>query len=219
MVISILSLELSTCMRAHNYEVEVIAYQVGQYTREWWTARMTVDTCTQPPRHCCVPLPGFINCYRISQLDVVQSSFHRGTGNPVGCARWSLPLHIPSLHKLVLLVLCGKAREAQVGWTWLPARLLGLGFCFGQAIRFYYFFFLWKEYTEWFEFPGGWMARGLCDGLDETVVAFQLVSVSTGSDLPCWSRGFWITQKAHVPLGGRNIGLQACMKPWTVSAL
>lgn len=26
------------------------------------------------------------------------------------------------------------------------------------------------------------MARGLCDGLDETVVAFQLVSVSTGAE-------------------------------------
>lgn len=157
MVISILSLELSTCMRAHNYEVEVIAYQVGQYTREWWTARMTVDTCTQPPRHCCVPLPGFINCYRISQLDVVQSSCHRGTGNPVGCARWSLPLHIPSLHKLVLLVLCGKAREAQVGWTWLPARLLGLGFCFGQAIRFYYFFFCERSTLSGLNFlVGGW---------------------------------------------------------------
>lgn len=200
MVISILSLELSTCMRAHNYEVEVIAYQVGQYTREWWTARMTVDTCTQPPRHCCVPLPGFINCYRISQLDVVQSSCHRGTGNPVGCARWSLPLHIPSLHKLVLLVLCGKAREAQVGWTWLPARLLGLGFCFGQAIRFYYFFFFvkgvhWVVWISWWVdgtrsvWWTGWDSGCFSVGLSEywvrsTVLEQRILDYTKGTRSP-----------------------------------
>lgn len=177
MVISILSLELSMCMCARNYEIEVIAHQVGQHTRERWIARVAVDTGTRPPRHCCVPLAGFAHCYRISQLHIVTNSCHRGTGSAVNCARWSLPLHIPSLPKAVLLVLCGKVREGQIGWTWFPPRLLGLGFCFGQAIKFYYFFFFSLKGVHWMVWICWWVGGMRSEGW-------------TGGDSGCFSVDF-----------------------------
>lgn len=122
------------------------------------------------------------------------------TGNPVDHTCWSLPFHLPSsLPKPDLVMLCGKFREAQVGWTQLPARLLRLGFCFGQAIKFFAFF--WKEYIdEWFEYAGGLIAWGLRDWLEESVVAFQLILASTGSVLLCQSRGFLnCTKGTHPP--------------------
>lgn len=149
MGISALSLELSVCMCAHNYEVDVTANQVGQINQR---IRVATGTRTLPPKHCCVPLSWFGSCCMIGQLDVVQSSCCHCAGNPVGHACWFLPLYLPSLPEPDLVVLYGKFREAQIGWTRLPARLLGLGFCFGQAIRFLWLFLkgvLWVVWICW----------------------------------------------------------------------
>lgn len=156
---SALSLELGMCMCAHNYEVDITANRVGQIHRR---IRVATDICTLRPKHCCVPLSSFSNCCEVSQLDVTQRSCYLHPGYPVGHDCWSLPLHLPpSLPKPFLVVLYGKFREAQMGWMRLPARLLGLGFCFGQAVRFYDFF--WKEYVDEFEYVGGLIAWGLRD--------------------------------------------------------
>lgn len=172
-------------MCAHNYEVDVTANQMGQIHQR---IRVATDTCTLPPENCCVPLAWFSSCCKVSQLDVVQSSCYLCTGNPVDHPCSSQPLHLPPpLPKAELVALC--LGEAQIGWTQLPGRLLGLGFCFGQAVRFYDFF--WKEYIdEWLEYVGGLIAWGLYDWLEESMVTFQLILVSTGSGLLCQSRGF-----------------------------
>lgn len=67
---SALSLDLSVCICIHNDEVDVTANQVGQIHRG---IRVAIDTHVLPAKHCCVPLFWW-RSYRISQLDVVQSS-------------------------------------------------------------------------------------------------------------------------------------------------
>lgn len=100
----------------------------------------------------------------------------------------------------IVVVHCNKLGEAQIGWAQLPAGLRGLGFCFGQAIRFYSFFFRKKYSDEWFEYVGGLTAWGLHDFLGESVVAFQLILVSSGSGLLCQNRGFLKCMKGIHPL-------------------
>lgn len=129
---STLSLDLSVCICVHNYEVDITANKVGQIQQG---IRVAIDTHVLPAKHCCVPLSWLRNC-RISQLDVVQSSWHCCTSDPVDHADWSLPLHLPSFLEPDLVVLCGKFREAQIGWTQLSPRLLVWSFVLGKPQDF-----------------------------------------------------------------------------------
>lgn len=161
-------------MHAYIYKVDGAANWV-----EHQRLRVATDTCSLYPKHCCVVLSQFSNCCRRTQMDI-QSSCHYCTSNPVDHASWSVPLQLPSFPDPDLVVLRNMFKEAQGGWTQLPARLSGLGVCFGQAILWFFFFF-WKEHIdEWFESAGALIVWGLHDWLEESMAAFQLISVSTG---------------------------------------